>query len=47
MTAEVGSVAPGFVAEGVQGTMRASYDLTDFRGQVVVLAFYPGDFTPG
>jgi len=31
----------------VQGTERRNYELAAFRGQVVVLAFYPGDFTPG
>lgn len=47
MSAEVGSPAPQFVLPGVQGTTRADFDLASFRGQHVVLAFYPGDFTPG
>jgi peroxiredoxin len=47
MSAEVGERAPTFVAPGIQGTIRADYDLAQYHGQVVVLAFYPGDFTPG
>ena len=26
---------------------RRDYTLSEFRGQKVVIAFYPGDFTPG
>ncbi len=47
MTADLGDPAPRFVLPGVQGSVRADYDLASFRGQNVVLAFYPGDFTPG
>lgn len=43
----VGSVAPDFTLPGVQGTTRAEHHLADHRGRPVVLAFYPGDFTPG
>ena len=31
----------------MQGTERRDYSLSDYRGRKVVLAFYPGDFTPG
>jgi peroxiredoxin Q/BCP len=40
---EVGDVAPGFE---LQGTGGRTYRLDDFRGRWLVLAFYPGDFTP-
>ena len=40
---EVGDSAPGFELRGTGGrTVR----LADFRGRWLVLAFYPGDFTP-
>jgi peroxiredoxin Q/BCP len=40
---EVGDSAPDFELRGTGGrTMR----LADFRGRWLVLAFYPGDFTP-
>ena len=38
-----GDIAPDFTLEGTGGK---SYSLRDFRGQPVVLAFYPGDNTP-
>ena len=44
---EVGRPAPDLRLPGIQGTTRADYALADYRGQTVVLAFYPGDFTPG
>lgn len=47
MSARVGEAAPDFTAPGVQGTTRREYSLAALRGSVVVLAFYPGDFTPG
>jgi thioredoxin-dependent peroxiredoxin len=40
---DVGDVAPGFE---LQGTGGRTYRLDDFRGRWLVLAFYPGDFTP-
>jgi thioredoxin-dependent peroxiredoxin len=40
---EVGDVAPGFE---LRGTGDHTYRLEDFRGRWLVLAFYPGDFTP-
>ena len=39
----VGDRAPDFALEG---TGSAQYSLSDFRGQTVVLVFYPGDNTP-
>ena len=39
----VGDPAPAFTLPGTGGR---SYSLSDYRGQVVVLAFYPGDNTP-
>ncbi len=47
MSADIGDEAPNFVLPGVAGTDRRDYELSSFRGQHVVLAFYPGDFTPG
>jgi thioredoxin-dependent peroxiredoxin len=38
----VGDVAPGFE---LPGTGEKTYRLADYRGQKVILAFYPGDFT--
>ncbi len=45
MTApEVGDAAPDFT---LPGTGEREYTLSEYRGGNVVLAFYPGDFTPG
>jgi len=38
-----GDVAPDFSLSGMPA---GAYHLADQRGKVVVLAFYPGDFTP-
>jgi thioredoxin-dependent peroxiredoxin len=43
MSLSVGDVAPEFT---LQGTGGKSYSLSAFRGQPVVLVFYPGDDTP-
>lgn len=43
MSISVGEVAPGFT---LQGTGSKSYSLSDYKGQPVVLVFYPGDDTP-
>jgi peroxiredoxin Q/BCP len=43
MSVAVGDVAPDFT---LQGTGSRSYSLSDYRGQPVVLVFYPGDDTP-
>ena len=47
MTAEVGSPAPEFTLPGTDSTDtgRRDYSLREYRGQVVVLVFYPGDST--
>ena len=42
-----GDQAPDFTLEGIPPRAEgAGYHLADQRGRVVVLAFYPGDFTP-
>jgi peroxiredoxin Q/BCP len=48
MAAEVGAPAPEFTLAGSDNTEagRRDYSLSDYRGQVVVLVFYPGDSTP-
>ncbi len=38
-----GEPAPDFTLDGVPA---GAYHLVDQRGKVVILAFYPGDFTP-
>ena len=43
----VGDEAPDFTLPGVERGERRDYTLSDLRGHKVVLAFYPGDFTPG
>ncbi len=44
----IGSPAPDFTVPGTDGTDegRRDYTLSAYRGQPVVLAFYPGDDTP-
>jgi thioredoxin-dependent peroxiredoxin len=44
---EIGDVAPDFTLPGIDQGVRGDYTLSEFRGRNVVLAFYPGDFTPG
>ena len=44
---EVGEAAPDFTLPGVCDGERRDYTLSEFRGSKVVLAFYPGDNTPG
>jgi len=44
---EVGEVAPDFTLPGVHAHERRDHTLSEYQGQTVVLAFYPGDFTPG
>ena len=50
-TPEIGQVAPDFTLPGIQLTgsevSQSEYTLSQHRGQPLVLAFYPGDFTPG
>lgn len=43
MSVSVGDVAPDFTLPGTGGK---SYTLSSFKGQPVVLVFYPGDDTP-
>jgi peroxiredoxin Q/BCP len=43
MVPHEGDLAPDFTLQGVP---EGRYHLADQRGKVVVLAFYPGDFTP-
>ena len=43
MAIGTGDVAPDFTLDGTGGR---AYSLSEFRGQPVVLAFYPGDNTP-
>ena len=44
MTIEVGKVAPDFTLQNQEGE---NISLSDFKGQNVVLYFYPKDMTPG
>jgi len=48
VSASVGAAAPDFTLPGTDGTDagRRDYSLAAYRGQVVVLVFYPGDNTP-
>ena len=46
MVPREGDPAPDFTLEGVPPAPGGRYRLGDQRGRVVVLAFYPGDFTP-
>jgi thioredoxin-dependent peroxiredoxin len=47
MAATIGQPAPTFALEGSDNTDegRRQYSLEEYRGQVVVLVFYPGDNT--
>ncbi|MCL4291822.1 MAG: redoxin domain-containing protein [Acidimicrobiia bacterium] len=42
-----GDPAPPFTLPGVQAGERRDFSLSEHRGSKVVIAFYPGDFTPG
>lgn len=50
MTLAIGTEAPDFVLPGTDGTGgpegRRDYRLSEFRGLVVVLVFYPADSSP-
>src|ERR1700704_1148846 len=46
MVPRVGDPAPDFALDGVPPPAAGRYTLSEQRGRVVVLAFYPGDFTP-
>ena len=43
----VGEAAPDFTLPGIEKGTRRDFTLSEFRGRNVVLAFYPGDNTPG
>ena len=45
MTARVGQPAPDFEANGHLRDKFQTFRLSQFKGQWVVLCFYPGDFT--
>jgi len=47
MRPKVGEPAPDFTLPGVENGQRRDFTLSDYEGRKVVLAFYPGDFTPG
>jgi len=42
----IGDVAPDFTLAGTDGTSHRDYTLSEFRGQTVVLVFYPADNSP-
>jgi thioredoxin-dependent peroxiredoxin len=44
---EIGDAAPDFTLPGIENGERRDYTLPEYRGRKVVLAFYPGDDTPG
>src|SRR6476660_3502767 len=44
---ELGQQAPDFTLPGIADGERRDYSLSEYRGRKVVLAFYPGDDTPG
>ena len=46
MAVTTGEPAPSFSLPGTHDGVRGTYSLDDYRGQPVVLAFYPGDNTP-
>lgn len=48
MTVSVGDRAPELILPGTDGTAegRRDYKLSEYRGQPVLLVFYPGDNTP-
>lgn len=48
MALDVGELAPSFSLQGVDGATgeQGEYALEAYRGQPVVLVFYPGDNTP-
>jgi len=47
MKPKIGQQAPEFRATVVEGDNESEVSLADFRGQRVVLVFYPRDNTPG
>jgi peroxiredoxin Q/BCP len=47
VSVSVGAPAPDFTLPGIENGVRRDYTLSEYRGRKVVLAFYPGDDTPG
>ena len=45
MTARIGQPAPDFQANGHLKDKFQTFQLSQFKGQWIVLCFYPGDFT--
>jgi len=45
MTAQVGKPAPDFEANAFHNGEFKNVKLSDYKGQWVVICFYPGDFT--
>ena len=45
MTAKVGKPAPDFEANGYYQGGFNNFKLSDYKGEWVLLCFYPGDFT--
>ena len=43
----VGDPAPDFTLPGIEDGNRRDFTLSEYRGRKVVVAFYPGDVTPG
>ena len=43
----IGDRAPDFALPGIKDGEKRIYTLSEYRGRKLVLAFYPGDFTPG
>jgi thioredoxin-dependent peroxiredoxin len=43
----LGEAAPDFKLPGIEKGERRDFTLSEYRGRNVVLAFYPGDNTPG
>ena len=44
---EVGQDAPDFTLPGIENGAKRDYTLSEYRGKPVMIAFYPGDNTPG
>ena len=44
---EVGQDAPDFTLPGIESGAKRDYTLSEYRGRNVMIAFYPGDNTPG
>jgi peroxiredoxin Q/BCP len=47
MSITIGEPAPDFTLPGIENGVRRDFTLSEYRGRKVVLAFYPGDNTPG